>query len=339
VIKFLQIIALSLLTSIAGLCQQYTPNIGLQTPAPGSNAWNIPLNYNFNRLDSLLSGGITLSSLNVIGLTSWQSTTTYATGNTVLYNGLAYSSLGNGNIGNLPTNTSYWTSVVGILGSGTVTNFVFPSTLGSLFNCSVANPTTVPTVTCSIANVASATFYGNVSGSSGAPSFISFPTNASVLGTSGNGAPVSSSATTVATLFQSLTNCNTPGYTLSPQSGTCVITGTGSVVINYDLLAQTAGVGPTTIFTAPSGGTTSAKVTATCIVLPYSGTGSVNAIIQYTDNHSNVQQAISSSAAGTGQQQVSMLMNNAPSTTATVTTVVSGTIGYDIHCNGIQSAL
>lgn len=44
-----------------------TPNIGLEIPSNGSTNWNIPLNYNFNRLDQLLSGNLPLPNLAVTG--------------------------------------------------------------------------------------------------------------------------------------------------------------------------------------------------------------------------------------------------------------------------------
>lgn len=45
--------------------QSSTPNIGLQIPATGSNNWYIPLNYNFTKLDQLLSGNLALTTLNL----------------------------------------------------------------------------------------------------------------------------------------------------------------------------------------------------------------------------------------------------------------------------------
>jgi hypothetical protein len=44
-----------------------TPNIGMQIPNNGSSNWNLPLNYNFNRLDQLLSGNLPIPSLAVSG--------------------------------------------------------------------------------------------------------------------------------------------------------------------------------------------------------------------------------------------------------------------------------
>ena len=44
-----------------------TPNIALVLPPAGSNAWNIPLNYDFTRLDLLLSGNLALPGLSISG--------------------------------------------------------------------------------------------------------------------------------------------------------------------------------------------------------------------------------------------------------------------------------
>lgn len=51
--------------ALVALAQQPTPNIGLQIPATGSNNWYIPLNFNFSKLDQLLSGNIAIPALRV----------------------------------------------------------------------------------------------------------------------------------------------------------------------------------------------------------------------------------------------------------------------------------
>lgn len=95
---------------------QDTPNIGLETPAFGSNNWNLPLNYNFTQLDLMLSGNIAIPGINVEGvailpqLTTWQTQATYNTGNVVSYQGTFYTSLVNSNQGNTPAQGSFWTS-------------------------------------------------------------------------------------------------------------------------------------------------------------------------------------------------------------------------------------
>lgn len=58
------ILALMLISSVC-FGQSSTPNIGLQIPATGSNNWYIPLNYNFTKLDQLLSGNLPLPALSI----------------------------------------------------------------------------------------------------------------------------------------------------------------------------------------------------------------------------------------------------------------------------------
>src|SRR3974390_181743 len=54
---------LILLISAQLWAQTQTPNIGLVLPPPGSTNWNAPLNYNFNKLDSILGGTLPMSGL------------------------------------------------------------------------------------------------------------------------------------------------------------------------------------------------------------------------------------------------------------------------------------
>src|ERR1035437_4555898 len=44
-----------------------TPNIGLHIPSGGSTNWNLPLNFNFNRIDLMLSGNATIPALHIVG--------------------------------------------------------------------------------------------------------------------------------------------------------------------------------------------------------------------------------------------------------------------------------
>ena len=44
-----------------------TPNIGLQIPANGSTNWNVPLNFNFNKLDQIMGGTLAVPSFHVSG--------------------------------------------------------------------------------------------------------------------------------------------------------------------------------------------------------------------------------------------------------------------------------
>jgi hypothetical protein len=98
---------------------QTTPQLGLNIPASNTPNWGNLLNNNFSLLDSLLSGISPLPALNVTGpailpeLQTWQSGTTYSTGEVVAYLGIFYSSISSGNMGNLPTNATFWTTSIG----------------------------------------------------------------------------------------------------------------------------------------------------------------------------------------------------------------------------------
>src|SRR5690349_13500870 len=57
-----------LLSSLA--LAQTTPNLGLNLPSAGTQNWDVPLNANFNTLDSYLSGTFTLPAFKTLGLTA-----------------------------------------------------------------------------------------------------------------------------------------------------------------------------------------------------------------------------------------------------------------------------
>jgi hypothetical protein len=119
--KTLIVAIIALCSAVAvGQVPSYTPNLQLQIPAYGQQNWQVPMNYNFNRLDLFLSGGLPLPNLTVTGalqatgLSTWGSTTTYSAGNTVIFLGTIYQSLTNANVGNVPnTSTSNWTTTLG----------------------------------------------------------------------------------------------------------------------------------------------------------------------------------------------------------------------------------
>lgn len=46
-----------------------TPNIGLQIPAFNQANWQVPTNYNWNLLDKIFGGEITVPALSVVNLT------------------------------------------------------------------------------------------------------------------------------------------------------------------------------------------------------------------------------------------------------------------------------
>lgn len=62
-----KLLAFALLVPTLVFAQTPTPNIGLQIPATGSNNWYIPLNYDFTRLDLMLSGNTPIPGLAVSG--------------------------------------------------------------------------------------------------------------------------------------------------------------------------------------------------------------------------------------------------------------------------------
>jgi hypothetical protein len=141
--KLITIFAMALSTFALG---QTTPNLGLNIPASNTPNWGTLLNDDFSLLDSLLSGTAPLPGLSVTGpavfpkLQTWQSGTSYSTGTIVVYMGTFYASLSSGNVGNLPTNTTFWTTSIGSGGSP----LTFPS--GVLFG---ANSTSAPTAASS----------------------------------------------------------------------------------------------------------------------------------------------------------------------------------------------
>jgi hypothetical protein len=61
--------ALLLFPALAS-AQTVTPNIGLQVPAYNQQNWQVPIDYDLNRLDLLLSGNLPLTNLDLTELTS-----------------------------------------------------------------------------------------------------------------------------------------------------------------------------------------------------------------------------------------------------------------------------
>ena len=47
-----------------------TENVGLQVPAYNQANWQVPTNYNWNRLDLIFGGSITIPALHVVKLTA-----------------------------------------------------------------------------------------------------------------------------------------------------------------------------------------------------------------------------------------------------------------------------
>ena len=80
-----------------------TPNIGLQVPYYNQQNWQVPIQYDLNRLDLLLSGNLPLAGVN-----TWSPTFTYQQGAVVTYGGGVYVSLAAPNLGYLPNAYSSW---------------------------------------------------------------------------------------------------------------------------------------------------------------------------------------------------------------------------------------
>jgi hypothetical protein len=115
---------------------------------------------------------------------AYSDTTIYAKDDLVTdTSGIRYLSLAKNNRGNTPaTSPSYWSVFTSSSGggsgsgSGTVTGFSFSgSTLAPLFSCSVANPTSTPALSCTLASAAANTVFGNFTGSTAAPAFSAAP--------------------------------------------------------------------------------------------------------------------------------------------------------------------
>ena len=70
--NWLRMVALAALILVPafGRAQSVTPNIGLEIPAYNQPNWQVPLNYDLNRLDLLLSGNLPLTNLSLTQLTA-----------------------------------------------------------------------------------------------------------------------------------------------------------------------------------------------------------------------------------------------------------------------------
>lgn len=136
--KILSLFAALVFSSVA--IGQVTPNLNLNIPVANTPNWGTLLNNNFGTLDALLSGVTALPALNVTGpailpeLQTWQTGTTYSTGEVVAYHGIFYSSIAGGNVGNLPTNTSFWSTSFG----GAVGTLLAANNLSDLASASTA---------------------------------------------------------------------------------------------------------------------------------------------------------------------------------------------------------
>lgn len=113
---------------------------------------------------------------------------------------------------------------------GTVNNFMFPTQLGALFTCSVANPTVAPTVTCSVPTVTANSVY--VSDSSGNQGYQTMPHF--------NGSNISNLISGQVS-FAGSSNCGNVGYVYQPSTNTCILNGSGSGFVTPGVKGQAGG--------------------------------------------------------------------------------------------------
>ena len=99
--KFL--LPLLLLTTPLTAQVTVTPNIGLQIPYYGQTNWQVPIQYDLNQLDLLLSGNSPLPGIN-----TWSATYTYPIGGIATYGGAPYVSLQAANINHNPSSATTW---------------------------------------------------------------------------------------------------------------------------------------------------------------------------------------------------------------------------------------
>jgi hypothetical protein len=102
---------------------EFTPNLGLQIPAPDSASWQLALNYDLSQLDLYLSGNLPLPELS-----TWSPTSIYAAGQTVIDAGALYVSIAGANQGNRPSlSAAQWSTSVasgGVVASPTYSDLL-----------------------------------------------------------------------------------------------------------------------------------------------------------------------------------------------------------------------
>ena len=109
-------VLITLLMSATTLVAQVTvtPNIGLQVPYYNQQNWQVPIQYDLNLLDLLISGNSPYNGVN-----KWSATFTYQAGAIVTYNGAVYISLQSSNLDYTPsTYTTWWYKIPTTTGGG-----------------------------------------------------------------------------------------------------------------------------------------------------------------------------------------------------------------------------
>lgn len=155
--------------------QIVTPNLKLQLPPRGTFNWDSIVNQNFTVLDTFAGTAQALYQ----GV--WSAAAVYSKGQFAQSSGILYMSLLSTNLNNAPATSPFAWQVV--LAPGTVTS-VSAGGLTPLFTTGVSNTATTPAISFTLSNAAAHTYFGNNSGSTGAPAFF----NIALLDLPGSGA-------------------------------------------------------------------------------------------------------------------------------------------------------
>ena len=132
---------------VGGAAQTVTPNVGLQIPNYNQANWQVPLNYDLNRIDLLFSGGVSVPG---IQFSSPFTFTTSTVSNTSLQNIFA----GLGCTSGAPFYNVFTNSCVTVAGSGTVTSFTAnPANWPTWLTPSVATSTTTPALSVAASTI------------------------------------------------------------------------------------------------------------------------------------------------------------------------------------------
>ncbi len=127
----------------SGLAQTTsTPNVGLQIPNSGSTNWNLPLNYNFNKIDQLFGGAAIVPNFTVSGTIN--TSNEVISSNLQLKNSAGFSCLSTDSQGNIVNGCSFTSGVTSFntrVGP-VVLNLSDISSLGTLSNNTTGNSAT-----------------------------------------------------------------------------------------------------------------------------------------------------------------------------------------------------
>ena len=241
--KTLAFIVLMVIAAVCSAQTTPTPNIGLLIPANGSTDWNVPLTYNFNLLDQLLSGKAPQPFLNVS--TGYQIGGSYGAAGSVL------ASTGTG---------SHYVTIQALLSglSGCSTNgYVLTADGAGGFTCTPVSGTGTVTTFSAPSGNWPAWLVPTVSNATTTPSL-----------------NVTASAIPNSALQYPSITINSTSCTLG---GSCTITAGGSGTVTS--FSAPSGSWPSFLIPAVTNGTTTPALTVTFGTLPvgYGGTGATTA--------------------------------------------------------------